>query len=39
MVCRRRIIIVGENGKNPFLLRFVAIHEREARVHCVIVIL
>lgn len=39
MVCRRRLIIVGENGKNPFLLRFVAIHEREVRVHCVIVIL
>lgn len=30
---------VEENGKNPFLLRFVAIHEREVRVHCVIVIL
>lgn len=39
MVCRRRLIIVGENGKNPFLMRFVAIHEREVRVHCVIVIL
>lgn len=39
MVCRRRLIIVGENGKNPFLLRFVAIHERKVRVHCVIVIL